>query len=193
MIQIQNGYFSYGNKAVLESFSLDLPSQGITALQGPSGCGKTTLLRLLAGLEKLKSGSITGISSKNSAFLFQENRLLPWRTVLQHITDVKPKNSTVDPRFYLDLVELEGEGNTFPGSLSGGMGRRLALARCLALDAQYLLLDEPFTGVDRERAVRILHRLKSLDRTVILISHEEAVLTEADRVIAFDGLPLRRK
>ena len=193
MIQIQNGYFSYGNKAVLESFSLDLPSQGITALQGPSGCGKTTLLRLLAGLEKLKSGSITGISSKNSAFLFQENRLLPWRTVLQHITDVKPKNSTVDPRFYLDLVELEGEGNTFPGSLSGGMGRRLALARCLALDAQYLLLDEPFTGVDRERAIRILHRLKSLDRTVILISHEEAVLTEADRVIAFDGLPLRRK
>lgn len=193
MIRIENGCFSYGEKVILDHFSLALPCRGITALHGPSGCGKTTLLRLLAGLEQLKSGSISGISPKNASFLFQENRLLPWRTVLQHIKDVQPGSSTADPGFYLKLVELEGEGSTFPGSLSGGMGRRLALARCLALDTPILLLDEPFTGVDPERAIRILSRLKALDRTVILISHEEALLTEADRILNLDGLPLRCK
>lgn len=190
MISIKNGYFSYGEKVILEDFSLELPSRGITALQGPSGCGKTTLLRLMAGLERLKSGSISGISPKNSGFLFQENRLLPWRSALQHISDVQPRNSSVEPGFYLELVELAGEGSALPESLSGGMGRRLSLARCLALDTPFLLLDEPFTGVDKERSVRILNRLKSLDRTVILISHEDAVLTEADRIIQLNGLPL---
>lgn len=193
MIRIENGCFSYGEKVILDHFSLELPDRSITALRGPSGCGKTTLLRLLGGLEQLKNGSISGISPKNTAFLFQENRLLPWRTALQHITDVKPRSNPVDPAFYLELVELEGEGTAMPGSLSGGMGRRLALARCLALDAPFLLLDEPFTGVDRERAIRILNRLKALDRRVILISHEDAVLTEADTVLDFDGLPLRCK
>ncbi len=193
MIRIKNGYFSYGEKVILEDFSLELPNRGITVLQGPSGCGKTTLLRLLAGLETLKSGSISGISPKNSAILFQENRLLPWRTVLQHILDVQPRNSATDPRVYLELVELAGEDDAFPAALSGGMGRRLALARCLALDTPILLLDEPFAGVDRERSVRMLNRLRSLDRTVLLISHEDAVLTEADRIIHLDGLPLCRK
>lgn len=193
MIRIENGSFAYGEKVILKKFSLELPKQGITALRGPSGCGKTTLLRLLAGLEQLNSGLISGVSPKSTAFMFQENRLLPWRSSLQHITDIQPRSSRIDPRFYLELVELEGEGSTMPDSLSGGMGRRLALARCLALEEQCLLLDEPFTGVDPERAVRILNRLKTLERTVILISHEEAVLTEADRILDFDGLPLRCK
>ena len=193
MIQIQNGCFSYDDKVILQNFSLELPDVGITALRGPSGCGKTTLLRLLAGLEKLNSGNIHGISLKNSAFLFQENRLLPWRTALQHIKDVQPRSSTTEPEFYLELVELAGEESSLPEAFSGGMCRRLALARCLALKSEYLLLDEPFTGVDRECATRILHRLKALNRKVILISHEDAVLTAADRIIDLTGLPLHRK
>ena len=193
MITITNACFSYGPKVILENFSLELPDRGITALRGPSGCGKTTLLRLLAGLEVLNQGSISGITPDNSAFLFQENRLLPWRNALQHIRDVQPRHSSVAPDFYLDLVELTGEGRSMPDSLSGGMGRRLALARCLALESRYLLLDEPFTGVDPERALRILDRLKVLDKTVILISHQDAVLTEADRILDLDGLPLRCK
>lgn len=190
MITIEHADFAYGEKVILEDFSLDLPDRGITALRGPSGCGKTTLLRLLSGLERLKSGRISGISPEKTAFLFQENRLLPWRTAMQHITDVQPRNSSVDPEFYLELVELEGEGGTMPDSLSGGMGRRLALARCLALEGEYILLDEPFTGVDPERAVRILKRLKALGRPMILISHQEAVLTECDTVLHLDGPPL---
>ena len=90
----------------------------------------------------------------------------------------------------LALAELEGEEATYPAALSGGMGRRLALARCLALDAKLYLLDEPFAGVDLPRALRILERLKDLPAPVVLVSHEESVLSHADHVIQLDGPPL---
>lgn len=190
MIKIENARFSYGNKVIFRDFSLELPKTGITALQGPSGCGKTTLLRLLTGLERLESGEITGISSRDAAFLFQENRLLSWRNVRQHITDVMPRTSSVPPEFYLELVELGEEGRSLPRELSGGMGRRLALARCLALERPVLLLDEPFAGVDPERAKRILSRIRNLGKTVILVSHQEAILAETDRIFSFSGPPI---
>ena len=91
----------------------------------------------------------------------------------------------------LALAELEGEEHTFPAALSGGMGRRLALARCLALEAGLYLLDEPFAGVDLPRALRILERLRALPAPVLLVSHEPAVLAAADTVIELDGPPLR--
>ena len=90
----------------------------------------------------------------------------------------------------LALAELEGEEKTRPAALSGGMGRRLALARCLALDARLYLLDEPFAGVDLPRALRILERLRKLPAPVLLVSHEPAVLSRADAVIPLDGPPL---
>lgn len=191
MITLEHAQFSYGNKQILEDFSLEIPDTGITVLHGPSGCGKTTLLRILGGLAQLQKGEILGISQKNTAFLFQENRLLPWRTAMQHITDTTSKSSKIPPEFYLQLVELEGEGSSFPGSLSGGMARRLALARCLALDSDCLLLDEPFTGVDPERALRILRRIRGLGKPVVLVSHQTSVLTEADKILTLSGPPLR--
>lgn len=190
MIELSHLTFSYGNRSILSDFSLALPAHGITALQGPSGCGKTTLLRLLAGLEHPQSGSIHGISPRASAILFQENRLLPWRTVGQHITDVLPRQRQGEEAFWLELVELQGEADTLPSALSGGMGRRLALARCLALGGSVFLLDEPFAGVDPERARRILERIRSLKAPVLLTSHQAPVLDSADRVIALDGPPL---
>ena len=90
----------------------------------------------------------------------------------------------------LALTELEGEEHTFPAALSGGMGRRLALARCLALPARLYLLDEPFAGVDLPRALRVLDRMKALSAPVLLVSHEPAVLSAADTVIELDGPPL---
>lgn len=192
MIRFINVCFSYGDKTVLKDFSLEIPPEGVTALCGPSGCGKTTLLRLLGGLESPGSGSITGVEPQKTAFLFQENRLLPWRTARQHILDVLPRGKREDPARYLELVELAEEDGAYPGSLSGGMCRRLALARCLALGGSVLLLDEPFAGIDPERAERILSRIRELGIPVILVSHEPAVLAQADRVLHFDGTPLRR-
>ena len=191
MITVEHITLSFGEKQVLQDFSLSLPLSGITALRGPSGCGKTTLLRILAGLEQPQSGHIAGITSQETAFLFQENRLLPWRTVEQHITDVLPKERRQEAAQWLALVELEEEAGAYPSALSGGMGRRLALARCLALGGRLYLLDEPFAGVDPDRAQRILTRLKELDLTILLVSHEEAVLAQADRIIHFDGPPLQ--
>lgn len=189
MISLKNAYFSYENKEILKDFTLDIPTEGITALSGPSGCGKTTLLRLIAGLESLQNGYIFGINPKNTGYLFQENRLLPWRTVGQHITDVLPRGEK-DPRKYLEMVELAEEENAYPDALSGGMGRRLALARCIALKSQLILLDEPFTGVDPERAARILERLRSMGTPMILATHQHQIMEMADNIIVLSGPPL---
>ena len=177
MICLEEVTVTFGEKRVLDRFSLTLPETGITALSGPSGCGKTTLLRVLAGLER-------------PAAVFQEDRLFPWRTVEQHLTDVLPRPRWVEVPRWLRLAELEGEERTYPAHLSGGMGRRLALVRTLALGGSLYLLDEPFAGVDPQRADRILSALGELAAPVILVSHEPAVLDRADRVIRLDGPPL---
>lgn len=183
MIRLEHIFFSYGDRPVLRELNLDLPDHGIVGLAGPSGCGKTTLLRLLAGLERPQAGTILGLAPEETAILFQENRLLPWRRAEQQITDVLPPSRRGEAARWLRLVELEGEEHTLPAALSGGMGRRLALARCLALDARYLLLDEPFAGVDPARAVRILDRLRALGRPILMAGHEEGLLAQTDRVL----------
>ena len=191
MIRVEHLSLSFGSREVLRDFSLAVPDQGVTALRGPSGCGKTTLLRCLAGLERPQGGRISGITPRETAFLFQENRLLPWRTAAQHITDVLPRARWGEAADWLALAELEGEERAYPASLSGGMGRRLALARCLALGGRLYLLDEPFTGVDPERAARIMGRIRALNTPVLLVSHEAPVLALADRILDMDGPPLR--
>ena len=190
-IMLDRVTLAYGEKAVLDEFSLTLPLSGITALRGPSGCGKTTLLRTLAGLQQPRSGRISGISPRETAFLFQENRLLPRRTVEQHLTDVLPRARREEAGRWLELVELTGEEASYPAALSGGMCRRLALARCLALGGTVYLLDEPFAGVDPQRAERIVAGLKQAALPVILSTHEESILALADRVLSLDGPPLR--
>ena len=191
MIQIRDLTLRYGDKPVLDQFSLELSDSGLTALTGPSGCGKTTLLRVLAGLERPDAGTVEGIDPTRTAVLFQEDRLLPWRTAEQQISDVLPRERRGEAADWLAFAELEGEGRTRPAALSGGMARRLALARCAALGGSLLLLDEPFTGVDLPRALRLLERLRGLHVPVLLVSHEAAVLDACDRVIALDGPPLR--
>lgn len=190
MIGIEKGCLSFGEKVVFQDLSLMIPETGITLLRGPSGCGKTTLLRVLAGLQMLENGRVLGIRPEETAFLFQENRLLPWRTVEQHIQDVLPRNRRTEVGQWLELVELTGEEKSAPGALSGGMARRLALARCLALGGNLLLLDEPFAGIDLERAGRILERIRCLEIPVVMVSHESGLF--ADRIIDLDGLPLRK-
>ena len=181
---------SFGDKTVLDRFSLEIPEQGVTVLSGPSGCGKTTLLRVLAGLQALQGGTVEGVAPRQTALMFQEDRLLPWRTVEQHLTDVLPRDRWGEVPALLALAELTGEEAFRPAALSGGMGRRLALARCLAIPARLYLLDEPFAGVDLPRVLRILERLSHLPAPVLLVSHEEAVLSQAEQVIRLDGPPL---
>ena len=158
-----------------------VPNQGITLLAGPSGVGKTTLLRVLAGLIAPESGSVS--LPGPPAILFQEDRLLPWRTVGQHISDVLPRERRGEAERFLALTELESASGQYPAELSGGMARRLALARTLALDAGVYLLDEPFAGVDPARAGRILARIRALGKPVLMTGHESTVAGRSDRVI----------
>ena len=146
MIQISNLTLAYGDKLVLDRFSLTLPDTGVTVLSGPSGCGKTTLMRCIAGLERPQNGTVSGIAPSETAFLFQEDRLFPWRTVEQHLTDVLPKSRRGEADRWLALAGLEAEKTALPAALSGGMKRRLALVRALALGGKLYLLDEPSPG-----------------------------------------------
>ena len=190
MIKLENITLRYGEKLILDRFSLELPGRGFTALSGPSGCGKTTLLRVLAGLAAPECGTVSGIDPARTAFLFQEDRLLPWRTVRQHIADVLPRARRGEVGKWLAFAEMGGEGDACPAGLSGGMARRLALARCAALGGELLLLDEPFAGVDPARTARMLERLRALDAPVVLASHQPQVLSACERMIALDGPPL---
>lgn len=188
MIALRNVSVSFGEKKVLDKVSVEIPESGITALTGPSGCGKTTLLRVLCALQRPDEGRVEGIRPEETALLFQQNRLMPWRTARQHIADVLPRERRGEASKWLSLCELDGEEESYPATLSGGMARRLALARTLALGGRLYVLDEPFTGVDEACSFRILERIRDLRTPVLLTTHEPAILSKADRV--FD-LPCR--
>lgn len=161
---------SFGEKVIFSHADFFFPEAGVTFLGGESGIGKTTLLRALFA------------QYPDCAFLFQEDRLLPWRTAAQHITDVLPKGGGTAEK-WLKIVELEGEGGRYPAELSGGMRRRLALGRCLALGGRAYLLDEPFAGVDEERSRRILARLRDLGTPVVLTGHSPELKQQCDHII----------
>lgn len=189
MIKLSHITFSYGGKEVLTDFSMTLPARGVTALSGPSGCGKTTLMSIVAGRLTPQSGAFQGYT--NPVILFQENRLFPWRTCGQHVRDVLPKERWQEVSHWLDLVELAEEEHHYPKALSGGMERRLALARALACSGDIYLLDEPFAGVDGERMARILNRIKEqIKAPVILSTHQKELLDRCDTVITLEGPPL---
>ena len=190
MITLEHITVRFGEKTVLEQFSAVLPERGITALAGPSGCGKTTLLRVLAGLQPVDAGRVA--LPGRACLLFQEDRLLPWRTAGEHIADVLPRARRGEAGRWLDFAELAGEGGAYPAALSGGMARRLALARCAALGGELFLLDEPFAGVDPDRAARMLDRLRGLGAPIVLATHQPQVLSACDRIVALDGPPLKR-
>ena len=180
----------YQDQTVLSDLTMALPDEGITLLAGPSGVGKTTLLRVFAGLLSPDKGTVT--IPGRPVMLFQEDRLFPRCTVRKQVEAVLPGERREEALRWLELVELSEAADKLPGELSGGMARRAALARALAVEGEVWLLDEPFAGVDLPRALRILERLKDLPAPVVLVSHEESVLSHADHVIQLDGPPLKR-
>jgi ABC-type nitrate/sulfonate/bicarbonate transport system ATPase subunit len=171
-IKIRGLNKSFGEKRVISNLDLDLPVTGIVGMTGPSGCGKTTLLRILAGLAEPDSGKIEGIDFRKISMVFQEDRLLPWLSALGNLAAVLPCEAQVCE--WLDKMRLAECAAQYPAELSGGMKRRIALARALAFESDVLLLDEPFTGLDIE-LVRLMHtyiRKTSSTRLVVLVTHD---------------------
>ena len=175
MIEISQVSHRFDEKAVIRDLSFTFPEKGIFALMGPSGCGKTTLLRLIAGLEKPSSGSITHNGTK-IAMAFQEPRLLPWLNCRSNINIVLPKDkrSSNEAEAWLEAFELKDAADLMPNELSGGMQQRVSLARALAAGADLILLDEPLTGLDEELKLRLAPMIKKAceNATVILVTHD---------------------
>ncbi len=171
----------YGDKTVLDRLTLTLPDSGLTFLMGPSGRGKTTLLRVLAGLLRPACGTVE--VPGRPVMLFQEDRLFPGLTALGQVEAVLPRERKTEAPALLELVEVSDAARKRPGELSGGMARRVALARCLAVEGDVLLLDEPFAGVDLARAKRILERLGELGKPILLTGHSPELAALCGRAV----------
>ena len=172
-ISLKNVFFSYGDKPVLADFFCELPDAGIVCLSGPSGCGKTTLLRLLAGLETPTAGTIENVPAQVS-IMFQEDRLLPWATAKENVSLVlNTPDAGETAETWLDAVGLSDVHAALPDALSGGMQRRVALARALAAPSELLLLDEPFTGLDRALVETLAALIREIarEKPVIMVTH----------------------
>ncbi len=183
MIAINNVSFAYKDKTVINDLTLKINKGQHICLFGESGSGKTTLLRLIMGLEKPSGGSITADKAVFSA-VFQEDRLLPFKTVLENLTLVGADRE--EAIYHLNALNIGQAANKYPRKLSGGMSRRAAIARALCADYNVLVLDEPFSGLDRENTENAArHILSSVkDRTLIAVthSHEESRLLNAETV-----------
>jgi len=180
-------------RAVFADFSLTLGDGRVFALLGPSGGGKSTLLRLIAGLEKPSAGAIA-VPPGRIAMVFQEPRLLPWRSVADNLRLAAPALTDAALSALLAAFELDGRGGDYPGQLSLGLARRVALARAFAVEPDLLLLDEPFASLDlglhRRLRALLARRICEKPMTVLIATHDlDDALLLADEVIFLGGAP----
>lgn len=180
MIRLDNITVAYDGAAVLENLTLHIPQGAHIALMGPSGCGKTSVLDLVAGLLAPTAGTVS-VAAERIACVFQEPRLLPTRTALQNVNAVLGDKKATLPEAakWLDAAGLSDAMEKYPAELSGGMAQRVSIARALAYDAELLLLDEPFKGLDGARKTELISLIgeHTKTKTLLLATHDRA---EAD-------------
>lgn len=209
IIEVRGVSKVYGTHVVaLQDIELRFLTGQLTSLLGPSGCGKTTLLKIIAGLLPATQGDVfvkgrpvTGPGPER-AFVFQDFALLPWATVLENAAfglkmQGKPKAEREEiANHYVKQVGLDGFQKSYPHELSGGMRQRVGLARALSVNADVLLMDEPFSAVDeqtRRKFQEDLIRLREVEKkTFIFVTHsiEEAVYL-SDRIVLLSPRPGR--
>lgn len=187
-----------GRVEVLRDLEFSLEPGTFTCMIGPSGCGKTTALRIMLGLDRDYEGRVTIDPAARVAAVFQEPRLLPWRTVEQNVRLALPARGKGEPEPDLDALfqtlGLQAMRDLYPSELSLGLARRAALARAFAVMPDILLLDEPFVSLDERTAERLRGLLEMLWQrhraTVLMVTHNlrEAVRL-ADRLLLVGGHP----
>jgi NitT/TauT family transport system ATP-binding protein len=186
----------------IDDVSMTVGEGETVAIVGPSGCGKSTLLRLIAGVERQSAGTIQRESANGRfivGYVFQDASLMPWRTVYDNIKlplEVlkRPNPKKIDT--LIEMIGMKGFEKSYPAELSGGMQRRVSIARAFVHDPSIVLMDEPLTGVDELTKEGLQSdlgdMLRNLNATAMLITHdiEEAVFL-SDRILVMSQRPGR--
>jgi ABC-type nitrate/sulfonate/bicarbonate transport system ATPase subunit len=185
---------SGGRRIVLRDLAFTLPAGAVGALVGPSGCGKTTLLRIVAGIDADYTGKVVLPDHGKLGMVFQEPRLLPWRTVEQNVRLGAPEASKPELDALFAVLGLGTHRNNFPGELSLGLARRVALARAFAVKPDLLVLDEPFVSLDAALAASLQSELAALVNsrriTTLLVTHDiDEAIGLADRLFLLSASP----
>jgi ABC-type nitrate/sulfonate/bicarbonate transport system ATPase subunit len=181
---------------VLADFSFTLGAGEVGVFVGPSGCGKSTMLKIIAGLDHDYQGRVARPAGARTGMVFQEPRLLPWRSVEENVRLVAPQADEARLSALFSVLELTAHRSHFPGELSLGLARRVALARALAIEPDFLILDEPLASLDNALAARLRDQIATLvnGRTVttLLATHDlEDAVRLGDRLFLLSPRPAR--
>jgi NitT/TauT family transport system ATP-binding protein len=192
MIRVHVRRKAFGGTDILRDLRLDLRAGERVAVLGPSGVGKSTLLRIVAGVDRAFEGEVE--RPDNIAIVFQEPTLLRWRSVLENLTLTHPGLPEEEAGAMLRRVGLEGRAGDFPGQLSLGQQRRVALARAFVGKPELLILDEPFVSLDPGLAEEMIALTESLigevRPAVLLVTHVHAEAERlGDRILHLEGSP----
>ena len=210
VVRVRQKRYPGATRPALEALEMSAAAGEIVGIVGPSGCGKSTLLGIVAGLDRAFEGSVEvdgraihGAADGQTApvrlgMMFQASRLMPWLTVLDNLRLVlgRDPTATARARRLVHDVGLEEAADTYPGRLSGGMQRRVALARAFAVEPELLLLDEPLVSLDAPTASRLRRQLVELWQgtrpAVLYVTHElREALAVSDRVLFLSPGPGR--
>jgi NitT/TauT family transport system ATP-binding protein len=181
---------------VLAGINFTLGASEVGVIIGPSGCGKSTMLRILAGLDHDFQGRVSRPADARLGMVFQEPRLLPWRSVEENVRLAAPLIDEATLAALFTVLELNAHRRHFPGELSLGLARRVALARAFAVDPDFLILDEPLASLDDALAARLREQIASLvgSRAVmtVLVTHNlDDAIRLGDRLFFLSARPAK--
>lgn len=200
-LELKNITKKYDEISLYNDFSIPFQEGAITCILGPSGCGKTTLLNIIGKIIQPDRGTLAGFEDKMVSYIFQDPRLLPWKTVRENIRFVLGNQFSEGEKealaeHFIRLVDLEGFAGFYPSKLSGGMRQRVSIARAFACPSDIVLMDEPLKGLDIKLKLNLIKTFTRIweenQRTVIFVTHDvDESLLLSNEVVVLSKAPVQ--